>query len=627
MSEPDSPSATAVETPRVAGLSVSGLCVVMAKSRIPVVDDVGFDIAQGSVMGLVGESGSGKSTVGLALLNHARRGLEISGGEVLLGTMNVLSLRGSALRRTRGRLVAYIPQDPATGLNPALRVGAQLREAVSIHKGLLSEGETLDDRCRALLDEVRLQSTKAILRSYPHQLSGGQQQRIGIAMAFACRPSLVVLDEPTTGLDVTTQRHVLDTIRTLSASYNVTAVYISHDLPVVAEIADHAAVMYAGRIVEYGRTSELFAAPRHPYTSRLLRAVPSPDRTELLTGIEGHPPAPGRWPPGCSFADRCEFAQDDCRHSSPALQDTESGRTLRCFHPLAAGAGDGAGGGVATLEAVDGRGLEIRNLVARYGSLEVLHNVEISVDAGACVAIVGESGSGKTTLARCLVGLHTNWSGTVAFDGDALATEPRRRSLAERKRVQYVFQNPYGSLNPRLSVGENVEEPLRYFERLGWRERRTRVADILEVVALGRAFADRMPGQLSGGERQRAAVARALVVDPDLLVCDEVTSALDVSVQALLVEQLRDLQRRRGLTMVFITHNLAVVRSIAQSVVVLEHGTVVESGLVTGVLQAPTHPYTRELLEDLPRLRGGAARLQSDSPAGTHPHNDHPGRA
>jgi peptide/nickel transport system ATP-binding protein len=587
--------------------------VVVAKSHVPVVDDVSFDIAPGSVMGLVGESGSGKSTVGLALLNYARQGLAINRGEVLLGSTNVLSLQGSALRRARGQLVAYIPQDPATGLNPALRVGRQLREAVSVHKGVLREGESLDDRCRALLDEVRLPPTKAILRSYPHQLSGGQQQRIGIAMAFACRPSLVVLDEPTTGLDVTTQRHVLDTIRTLSASHGVTALYISHDLPVVAEIADHAAVMYAGRIVECGRTVDLFAGPRHPYTVRLLRAVPSPDRSELLTGIEGHPPAPGRWPPGCSFADRCDFAQDDCRLTLPSLVGSGSGRKLRCFHPVAPEGSVTKGGNVRTLKAAEGRGLEIRGLVARYGSLEVLHEVDVNVDMGSCVAIVGESGSGKTTLARCLAGLHSNWSGVVSFEGNALANEPRHRSLDERKRVQYVFQNPYASLNPRMSVGENVEEPLRYFERLGWKDRRTRVADVLEVVALGRAFADRMPGQLSGGERQRAAVARALVVDPDLLVCDEVTSALDVSVQALLVEQLRDLQRRRGLTMVFITHNLAVVRSIAQTVVVLERGTVVEEGPVGGVLEAPSHPYTRELLDDLPRLRGGEARRRSDS--------------
>lgn len=618
MSEAHSTAAAgAVDETRAPGLSVSGLCVVMTKSRIPVVDGVAFDIAPGSVMGLVGESGSGKSTVGLALLNHARQGLTISGGEVLLGSTDVLSLRGSALRKSRGRLFAYIPQDPATGLNPALRVGSQLREAVSIHKGALADGETLDDRCRALLDEVRLPSTKAILRSYPHQLSGGQQQRIGIAMAFACRPSLVVLDEPTTGLDVTTQHHILDTIRTLSASHSVTAVYISHDLPVVAEIADHAAVMYAGRIVEYGRTGDLFATPRHPYTSRLLRAVPSPDRSELLTGIEGHPPAPGRWPPGCSFADRCEFVQDDCRRFLPRLKASDSGRRLRCFHPVATGGNDVAGGGVAGLKTIDGQGLDVHGLVARYGSFEVLHNVDLKVDVGSCAAIVGESGSGKTTLARCLVGLHSNWSGVVAFEGTPLAPEPRRRTLAERKRVQYVFQNPYASLNPRLSVGENIEEPLRYFERVGWKERRARVSDILEVVALGRAFADRMPGQLSGGERQRAAVARSLIVDPDLLVCDEVTSALDVSVQALLVEQLRDLQRRRGLTMVFITHNLAVVRSIAQTVVVLERGTVVETGNVSSVLEAPTHPYTKELLDDLPRLRGGEVRQRSEPPAGS----------
>jgi peptide/nickel transport system ATP-binding protein len=587
------------------GLRVEGLSVVMASSQIPVVRDVSFRIPAGTVMGLVGESGSGKSTVGLALLNHARRGLAISSGAVVLNSTDILTLTGSALRRARGREVAYIPQDPATGLNPALRVGAQLREAISIHHGTLAEHETLDERVQQLLEEVRLPADQKILRSYPHQLSGGQQQRVGIAMAFACRPALVVLDEPTTGLDVTTQRHVLDTIRVLSRAHKVTALYISHDLPVVAEIADHAAVMYAGQIVEYGQTREMFQAPQHPYTARLLKAVPSPDTPELLVGIEGHPPRPGGWPAGCSFADRCAFAQDDCRAALPALAQGAAERQVRCFHPLSDETRSGRGGTVVSAPArTEGEGLHVGSLIARYGILQVLHDVSFDAEPGSCIAVVGESGSGKTTLARCLVGLHTAWNGDVVFGGSKLAQDPRDRDLAERRRVQYVFQNPYASLNPRLSVGENIEEPLRYFEQLKWRERRQRVENVLEVVALGRHFADRMPDQLSGGERQRVAVGRALIVDPDLLVCDEVTSALDVSVQALLVEQLRDLQGRRGLTMVFITHNLAVVRSIAQTVVVLEHGRVVEYGSVGAVLEQPQHPYTQELLNDLPRFDG-----------------------
>jgi peptide/nickel transport system ATP-binding protein len=592
-----------------APLEVSGLAVVMSRSKIPVVEDVGFSVPAGHIMGLVGESGSGKSTVGLSLLGYTRRGLTIASGSVRLGDVSVLDLSGSALRRSRGSLASYVPQDPASGLNPALRLGTQLREAVSVHDDQLDEGETLDERVDRLLDEVRLPNTRELLRSYPHQVSGGQQQRIGIAMAFACRPRLVVLDEPTTGLDVTTQRHILETVRQLTDAYGVTAVYVSHDLPVVAEIADETAVMYAGRLVEHARADALFAAPKHPYTAGLLKAAPTPDRSTVLVGIEGRPPRPGRWPHGCVFADRCEFAIDACRASEPPLAAVAGDRLVRCLRPLDDVARAEAAADATAVEPAAGAGLSVRGLVARYGAAEILHDVDLTVQPGRCLAVVGESGSGKTTLARCLVGLHSNWHGDVAFDGTVLAAEAARRGAEDRRRVQYVFQNPYASLNPRLSVAENVEEPLRFFERLSRAERRGRVLDSLELVALGAEFANRMPEQLSGGERQRVAVARALIVNPELLICDEITSALDVSVQALLVEQLRNLQHERGLTMVFITHNLSVVRSIAQDVMVLEQGTVVETGPVDELLAHPKHPYTKQLLADLPRFAEPVAAI------------------
>lgn len=585
-------------------LVVQGLTVVMQRSRIPVVSDVSFSVPAGTVMGLVGESGSGKSTVGLALLGHVRRGLDIEAGTVRLGDQDVLQLKGSALRRARGRLVAYVPQDPASGLNPAMRLGAQLREAISIHADVLEDGETVEDRAATLLREVDLPETKEFQRSYPHQTSGGQQQRIGIAMAFACRPRLVVLDEPTTGLDVTTQRRVLETIRELTASHHTTAVYVSHDLPVVAEIADATAVMYAGRLVEHSPSNGLFARPRHPYTSGLLNAAPTPDRSTILVGIEGQPPRPGRWPRGCKFADRCPRVQPDCLPDEPALEATETGRLVRCRHPLEDGDRPRLEPVTAVAEAaVHGRGsLRVEGLTAHYGRTEILHGVNLSIEPGACLAVVGESGSGKTTLARCLVGLHGAWTGTATVDGQPIAAPAHKRTREQRRLVQYIFQNPHASLNPRMSVAENVEEPLRHFEALGWRERRAKVMDVLDVVALGRDFADRMPGQLSGGERQRVAVARALIVEPELVICDEITSALDVSVQALLVEQLRSLQHERGLTALFITHNLSVVRSIAQEVVVLERGVVVERGSVADVLERPRHPYTQQLVADLPRF-------------------------
>jgi peptide/nickel transport system ATP-binding protein len=593
----------AVEAARESAVEVRDLTVSTIATDVPIVSGVSFSIPARHTMGLVGESGSGKSTVGVALLGFARRGLRITGGSVRIGGVDILALDGAELEAARGSVVSYVPQDPAAGLNPAHRVGAQLREALEVHKKRLArEGLSIDDRVNQLLTEVRLPATDKLLRSYPHQLSGGQQQRIGIAIAFACRPKLIVLDEPTTGLDVTTQRHILETINLLAETYHASAVYVSHDLAAVAQVAESTAVMYAGRIVEYAPTAELFARPAHPYSTGLLAAAPTPDAATTLVGIEGHPPRPGRWPRGCAYADRCPRATADCRAALPELAPISPGRLVRCIHPLETGS--------AALQALpsprperrDSSPLVVQNLTANYGRAEVLHDVSFEVPRGECTAIVGESGSGKTTLARCLVGLHSKWDGQVRLDGVPLARVARGRAKDQLRRMQYIFQNPFGSLNPTMTVGENIEEPLRHFEHLRASERRARVLETLETVCLGQEFADVLPSRISGGERQRAAVGRALIVGPEILVCDEITSALDVSVQALLVEQLRDLQLERGLSMVFITHNLAVVRSIAQNVIVLEQGHVVERGLVEDVLEKPGHPYTRQLLADLPRL-------------------------
>lgn len=583
-------------------LRVDGLGVVLSRSRTPVVQDVTFSVGAAQVMGLVGESGSGKSTVALSLLGYVRSGLMISEGTVDIAGTSVLDLSGTALRKARGKLVAYVPQDPTSGLNPALTLGYQLREAMRIHDEE-DTTEALEDRLAALLEEVRLPASRQLLDSYPHQVSGGQAQRIAIAMAFACRPRLVVLDEPTTGLDVTTQRHILETIRRLTTVHDVSAVYVSHDLPVVAEIADDVAVMYAGRLIEHASASAVFGTPRHPYTAGLLRAAPTPEPAGVLVGIEGRPPRPGQWPAGCAFEDRCPVSTQTCGEVQPPLEPVSPGHVVRCYHPN----GDIAPAPVSAMPMAGAVGagsgtLEVDGLSAWYGATATLHDVRFTVAPGSCLGVVGESGSGKTTLARCLVGLHTAWQGPVSFDGQPLDPQVRRRRPQERRRIQYIFQNPHASLNPRMSVGENVEEPLRFFDGLSRAERRRKVAEVLEQVALGADLADRMPEQLSGGERQRVAVARALIVDPELLICDEITSALDVSVQALLIEQLRVLQYERGLTMVFITHNVAVVRSIAQDIMVLEQGRVVETGPVGQVLTQPEHAYTQQLLADLPRF-------------------------
>ncbi len=599
----DAPGAdtSAGPTSDPARLEVSGLQVRLGRSGADVISDVSFAVRAGQVLGLVGESGSGKTTVVLALLGHARRGLRISSGQVLLDGIDLLRLSPAGLRAARGARVAYVPQDPSAALNPALRVGTQLREAMRVHPGAVDDP---DARILEVLREVRLDALPDLLRRYPHQLSGGEQQRVGLAVAFACRPSLIVLDEPTTGLDVSTQRHVLDTIRSLCVAYRVAAVYVSHDLTVVGGLVSEVAVMYSGRIIEIGPTAQVFGDPLHPYTRGLLGAVPSPLMAARLTGIDGQPPRPGRRPAGCSFAPRCGFATDTCRSEQPAPVDIDS-RAVRCHHVTqvrAAVTGACEPFGLRGAAADEAPVLSLRGVSAGYGRKEVLSGVDLDVPAESCVAVVGESGSGKTTLARCIVGLHGNWTGDIRFEGAPLAATARDRPRQVLRRVQYVFQNPYTSLNPRKTVGQIVAQPLAQYLRLGYRERSERAAQALADVALGSDFLSRYPDQLSGGERQRVAIARALVVRPDLLICDEVTSALDVSVQAVIVELLRALQAERRIAMVFITHNLALMRSIAQSVVVLRNGTVVESGPVEQILEHPADPYTVRLMEDVPKL-------------------------
>jgi peptide/nickel transport system ATP-binding protein len=583
-------------------VEVRDLRIELVGRDADVVDEITIAIEPGEVLGLVGESGSGKTTVGMALLGHVRRGGRVGGGAVVIDGRDLSGLDASGVRGLRGGTVAYIPQDPGTSLNPALRLRTQLREMLDAHSGGRS-GEERDARMREALEEVALPSDDTFLARYPHQLSGGQQQRVAIAMAFACRPNVIVCDEPTTGLDVTTQARVLQTVRELCRSHSVAALYVSHDLAVVAELADRVAVMYAGRIVEVGTRDQLFGAARHPYTRRLLRAVPDLEGKRAVVGIPGFAPLPGRRPDWCFFEPRCDLATDKCRSAFPPAFEFEPGHRVRCYHADEALREVPVEGGVEEVhvEREPELALAIRNLNAHHGERHTLFDIDLEVHRHECVALVGESGSGKTTLARCVAGLHKDYTGAVCLGADELPPAARSRSAIARKRIQYVFQNPYASLNPRRTIGQTVSRQLELFFP-GQKDMNRRVEECLERVALSGSASAAYPDELSGGERQRVAIARALAAEPDLMVCDEITSALDVSVQAAIIDLLRELRTEMGLSLLFITHNLALIRTIADRVAVMTEGKIVELAPTADVLERPSAPYTQQLLANTPSI-------------------------
>jgi peptide/nickel transport system ATP-binding protein len=582
-------------------VSITDLRIDVAGSGKDIVDDVNLSIAPGEVLGLVGESGSGKTTVGLAVLGHARRGVKLARGDVMIGDAAMLALGDVALRHARGKLVSYVPQDPSTALNPAMRIVKQLTEVLEFHDFGGSDAARRA-RVQEVMNEVLLPSTPEFLRRYPHQLSGGQQQRVGLAMAFACRPSVIVLDEPTTGLDVSTQAHVLTTIRELCHAHSVAALYVTHDLAVVANLADRVAVMYAGRIIEQGPAAEIFYNPAHPYTRHLIAAAPDMSTDHEMVGLRGRAPAPGRRPKGCSFALRCELAIDECRAEFPAEREVGVDRLVRCIRPFEIPQRtQHVEVHSSPIAASATHALMVRDLCASYTGHQVVHNVDLYVDRGECLALVGESGSGKTTLSRSIGGLHREWTGEILLGSERLAPSARDRTTAQRLRIQYVFQNPYSSLQPRRTVGDSVARPLM-IGGASKTDAARKVGEMLERVALTASYAHRFPDQLSGGERQRVAIARALVSRPEVLVCDEVTSALDVLVQASIVELLGELRRDLGLAMLFVTHNLPLVASIADQIAVLADGKLIEAGPTERVLHFPEAEYTKRLIADTPQI-------------------------
>ncbi|MBF4764719.1 ABC transporter ATP-binding protein [Nocardioides islandensis] len=584
------------------GLVVEDLSVMLTGKDIDVVNDIDLVLKPGEVVGLVGESGSGKTTVGTSLLNYSRAGAYIGSGRVLLEGRDILSMKWQEVRQVRGEEIAYVPQDPASALNPAIRIGKQIVELLEL-RGIGTKESRLQG-ARDGLAEVGLPNDDEFLSRYAHQLSGGQVQRVALAMAFLPKPKVLVLDEPTTGLDVTTQAMVLDTMAQLCRTHGVSALYVTHDLAVVANIADRVAVMYAGQIAELGPKEAIFRAPSHPYTRALLDSIPHLSQARALTGIPGRTPAPGARPSGCRFNDRCAYAIDACRKDVPELREVAPDHQVRCIRAGEIGTWDISRGVVPDADPDRKRDiiLSIENLNIFYGRKHVVHDVSFDLAKAEVIALVGESGSGKTTISRSVGGLHKDWTGTITFDGDVLAKSARQRDATNRKRLQYIFQNPYLSLNPRLTIEQIVKRPMELFGIASGKEATDRVVELLDQVALGPRMLKYQASRLSGGERQRVAIARALAAEPDVLICDEITSALDVSVQGSIVALLEGLRKQRGISMLFVTHNLALVRSIGSGVQILKAGRVVESGPVVTVMETPKEEYTRNLLSKSPRI-------------------------
>jgi len=592
-------------------ITVEGLSLAYRQgpSWQQVVTDVSFQIAPGEVLGLVGESGCGKSTVALQLLGYRHPALRVVAGRVALHGRTLTGLPRPELDRLRGRRISFVPQNPTTALNPGIRVGAQVGEMRATHGA--------DGRDTATLFAlVGLPADAGFGRRYPHQLSGGQQQRVCIAMALACNPDLVVLDEPTTGLDVTTQAQIVTLLADLRARLGMSMVYVTHDLTLLSQIADRVGVMYAGRMVEIAPTATLFQSPRHPYTQGLIASIPGATGDGRAAGR----PLPGLLrrediPPGCPFQPRCAHARPDCAVTVQPMLTIGAEHAVACFRwddlppPMAE---------FAAPHQTDPRPavtvLSVQGLNVAYGRAEpVVRDVSLTLAAGETLALVGESGSGKSTLARAISGLIAPGAGRIALRGVALAPQVRARSDEQRRLVQLVFQNPDASLNPRARIGRILQRPLDCFFPAETADSAQQVAQAIASVRLEPAHARRYPDQMSGGERQRVAIARALLARPDILLCDEVLSALDVSVQASILDLLQRLKRERGISMLFISHDLAVVRLVADRIAVLFRGEVVETGPTADVFAPPHHPYTHALLQSVPRP------LQRPLPVATRP--------
>jgi peptide/nickel transport system ATP-binding protein len=629
---------------------------VQYHGHVEAVHDVSFDVFAGETLGIVGESGCGKSTLAAALVGDIPGGAVTAGSVVLhgpngddQGTMDLVTASEVELRTVWGRRVAMVYQDPRAALNPAYCIGDQIDEAVQQRPELVTT--TVRDRTLELLERVRMPTPPQVAERYVHQLSGGQQQRAVIAMALAANPDLLILDEPTSNLDVTTEAQILDLVLELKQSVNAGIVFISHNLAVIAQVADRVGVMYAGELFEIGQVRDVFHHPSAPYTAGLLACIPRISAQELdgrrhrkgklrLRTIPGSVPSPTERPTGCSFAPRCPFAREQCREQRPDLYRTaESGHLARCLFidtVRSASWPHDRERAARTTTPEDTQqpilvGKQLTHVYGRntrrYGffgpispnAVQAITDVSFELMPGETLGVVGESGCGKTTLVNCISGLVRATSGSLVLMGEGLALDVGDRPRTALRRMQMVFQNPDLSLNPQHTIAEIMDRAVQVLSGNGSREERTqRVVSLLERVGLGEHYFSRHPAELSGGEKQRVAVARALAGNPDVVLADEVTSALDVSVRAAILNLLNDLQAQEEIAYVFVSHDMSAIRYLSDSVMVLYLGMIMEIGPVEDVFGPPYHPYTEALISAIPSpepdVKSTRIRLQGSVP-------------